>query len=370
MSNTPVISLSRRTRRTPFTDRVDQNGVKGYTVYNRMLLPTFFESMEADYHHLKNHVQVWDVACERQVEVKGPDAARLMQLLTPRDLNKIKLDQCFYIPVVDKNGGMLNDPVTLKHGDNHWWISIADSDLLFWVKGIATGLGLDVEVTEPDVSPLGVQGPKSDTLMERVFGAEIHDIKFFRHKKLAFKGHKFTVARSGYSKQGGFEIYVDGSEFGEPLWDALFEAGEDLNVRAGCPNLIERVEAGLLSFGNDMTNEHTPGECGLDKFFSQTAAHNCIGSEAILAEIKMGSKRKIRSIAIDGEPLSPCRDPWPAFVGGRSIGQITSAAWSPDFNTNVAIGMVDKKHWDAGNKLDVQTPDGMRTGTVQASSFI
>ena len=370
MTNSPIISLSRRTRRTPFTDRVDQNGVKGYTVYNRMMLPTFFESMEADYHHLKNHVQVWDVSCERQVEVKGPDASRLMQILTPRDLNRIKPDQCFYIPVVDKNGGMLNDPVTLKHGDNHWWISIADSDLLFWVKGIATGMELDVEVIEPDVSPLGVQGPKSEALMERVFGTEIHEIKFFRHRKLAFKGHKFTVARSGFSKQGGFEIYMDGAHRGEPLWDALFKAGEDLNVRAGCPNLIERVEAGLLSFGNDMTNEHTPAECGLDKFFSKTAARNCIGSEAMLAEIKYGPQRQIRSIAIDGDPLRPCRDPWPVFVSGQSVGQITSAVWSPDFKTNVAIGMIGKNHWDTGNKIEVQTPDGMRTGTIQEKSFI
>jgi dimethylsulfoniopropionate demethylase len=368
--NNPVLSVSRRTRRTPFTARVEQNGVKGYTVYNRMLLPTFFESMEADYHHLKNNVQVWDVACERQVEIKGQDAARLVQLLTPRNLAKIKDDQCFYIPVVDKNGGMLNDPVTLKHADDHWWISIADSDLKLWVNGVATGMGLNVEISEPDVSPLAVQGPKSDTLMERVFGDEVHEIKFFRHRKLSFNGRKFTVARSGYSKQGGYEIYVEGSEYGEPLWDALFAAGQDLNVRAGCPNLIERVEAGLLSYGSDMTIKNTPAECGLGNFVSKIAARECIGSDAILNEIKNGPKRQIRSISIDGDPLKPCRDPWPVSVDGQSVGHISSGVWSPDFKTNVSIGMIDKNHWDAGNNVQVNTPDGIRSGVVKATSFI
>lgn len=370
MGNSPFLSVSRRTRSTPFTTRVEQNGVQGYTVYNRMLLPTFFESMEADYHHLKSHVQIWDVACERQVEVKGRDASRLMQLLTPRNLKKIKDDQCYYIPVVDGNGGMLNDPVTLKHADDHWWISIADSDLMFWVKGVATGMGLDVDISEPDVSPLGVQGPKADELMARVFGDDIHDIKFFRHMKLPFKGRDYTVARSGYSKQGGFEIYVDGAENGEPLWDALFAVGEDLNVRAGCPNLIERVEAGLLSYGNDMTDENTPIECGLGGFVSKIAAKECIGGPAILTEIKNGPKQQIRSIAVDGDPLKPCRDPWVLSVDGTPVGQITSAVWSPGFKTNVAIGMVNRENWDAGTKVQVQTPDGIRTGIIQEKSFI
>jgi dimethylsulfoniopropionate demethylase len=370
MNDTPVLSLSRRTRRTPFTSRVEASGVNGFTVYNRMLLPTVFEGMEADYHHLKNHVQVWDVACERQVEIKGPDATPLVQFLTPRNLKKIKDDQCLYIPVVDNNGGMLNDPVAIKHTDNHWWISIADSDLLLWVKGVATGMKFDVTVKEPDVSPLGVQGPKSDQLMERVFGKTVRDIQFFRHAKLEFEGRRFTVARSGYSKQGGFEIYVDGGQYGEALWDALFKAGEDLNVKAGCPNLIERVEAGLLSYGNDMTVNSTPIQCGLGRFVSKIAARDCIGGSAILAELKSGPTRQIRSIAIDGDPLKPCRDPWSMSKNGKSVGKITSAVWSPDFKTNVAIGMVDKNHWEPGNTVEIQTFDGPRTGVVQATSFI
>jgi len=335
-----------------------------------MLLPTVFETFEADYHHLKKHVQIWDVACERQVEIKGSDASKLVQMLTPRNLEKMGEDQCYYIPVVDENGGMLNDPVAVKHGDDRWWISLADSDLMLWVKGLAAGRGLNVDIFEPDVSPLAIQGPKSDDLMTRVFGEDIRDLKFFRHRKISFNGKDHIIARSGYSVQGGFEIYVDGSENGEPLWDALFEAGQDLNVRAGCPNIIERIEGGLLSYGNDMTIENTPYECGLGRFCKGEAAKECIGAEALQKELQDGPNRQIRGIAISGKTIPPCRTPWPLFnAGGDRIGQVTSAAWSPDLNTNIAIAMVDKSDWAIGTKLTVKAPDENRDCEVRKLPF-
>ena len=366
-----ALSISRRTRSTPFTRRVTESGVKAYTIYNRMLLPTVFESVEADYHHLKKHVQVWDVACERQVEVKGPDATELVQMLTPRNLKKMKDDQCYYIPVVDDKGGMLNDPVAVKHSDTRWWISLADSDLLYWIKGLAVGRQMNVDIFEPDVSPLAIQGPKSDALMARLFGEDIHNIKFFRHRKITFADQEFTIARSGYSVQGGFEIYVEGTQYGEPLWDALFEAGQDLNVKAGCPNLIERIEGGLLSYGNDMTQANTPYEAGLGKFCKGGAAIGCIGSEALQQERENGPKRQIRGVSISGTPLVPCRSPWPILDNnGHFVGQITSAIWSPDLKTNIAIGMVDKMQWDIGTQLTAMSPEGSRDCVVQKLPFI
>lgn len=366
-----LLSRSRRLRETPFSAGVKDQGVTAYTVYNRMLLPTVFQDIEADYHHLKRHVQVWDVSCERQVEILGPDATRLMQRLTPRNLANIAADQCYYVPIVDQNGGMLNDPVAIKHGEDRWWISIADSDLLLWVKGLALGLGLNVEVFEPDVSPLAVQGPKADVLMARVFGEEVRDIRFFRHKRLGFQDTTFLVARSGYSKQGGFEIYVEDGRYGMPLWDALFAAGEDLDVRAGCPNAIERIESGLLSYGNDMTMENSPLECGLGKFCN--LAHDdrnqevSIGKAALQQEMSNGLKQQIRPIAIAGDKITPPTAAWPLVKDGKRVGQVTSAVWSPDFQTNVAIGMVVAEHWDAGTEMELQTPEGMRSAVVQGA---
>ena len=365
-----LISPSRRLRRTPFSDGVEGAGVKAYTVYNRMLLPTVFESVEFDYHHLKSAVQIWDVAVERQVELRGPDAAKLMQMLTPRDLRGMLPGRCFYVPIVDETGGMLNDPVAVKLADDRWWISIADSDLLLWVKGLANGYRLDVLVDEPDVSPLAVQGPKADELMARVFGDAVRAVKFFRFGMFEFQGRSLVVARSGYSKQGGYEIYVEGSDIGMPLWNALFEAGKDLDVRAGCPNLIERIEGGLLSYGNDMTDDNTPHECGLGRFCDTHAAIGCIGRDALLRVAKEGPIQQLRPIEIAGANVPGCDRVWPIIADGKRVGQVTSAAWSPDFDTNVAIGMVRMTHWDAGTAVQVQAPDGLRDAVVREEFWL
>ncbi|MEP0940583.1 MAG: dimethylsulfoniopropionate demethylase [Rhizobiaceae bacterium] len=365
-----MLSPSRRLRRTPFSEGVEAAGVKAYTVYNHMLLPTVFRSVQEDYHHLKNAVQVWDVSCERQVEVRGPDAARLIQLLTPRDLRSMLPGQCYYMPIVDETGGMLNDPVVVKLAEDRWWISIADSDLLYWIKGLAYGYRLDVLVDEPDVSPLAIQGPKSDDLMAAVFGDKVRDIRFFRFMQLEFQGKYLVVARSGYSKQGGFEIYVEDSEIGMPLWNALMEAGKSMDVHAGCPNGIERVEGGLLSYGNDMTDDNTPHECGLGKFCNTQTAIGCIGRDALLRVAKEGPVKQVRAIDIQGDPVPNCDRYWQMTANGKPVGLVSSAAWSPDFSTNVAIGMVRMTHWDAGTEVVVNTPDGPREATVHEDFWI
>ncbi len=363
------LSTSRRVRPTPFTPGVEAAGVKGYTVYNRMRLPTVFRTVVEDYHHLKNAVQVWDVSVERQIELRGPDAAKLMQMLTPRDLRGMLPGQCYYVPIVDETGGMLNDPVALKLAEDRWWISIADSDLLLWVKGLAYGFRLDVLVDEPDVSPLAVQGPLADDLMARVFGEAVRSIKFFRFGWFDFQGTSMAVARSGYSKQGGFEIYCDGSHNGMPLWNALFEAGKDLDVHAGCPNLIERIEGGLLSYGNDMTRHNTPHEAGLGRFCSTQTAIGCVGRDALLRVAKEGPTQQVRAISIDGD-IPALDEVWPLMAGEKRVGQVTSAAASPDFKTGVAIGMVRMTHWDEGTTLRVETEDGPRDAVVHENFWI
>jgi dimethylsulfoniopropionate demethylase len=365
----PILAISRRTRSTPFTPRVEAAGVQSYTVYNHMLLPTAFRSVEADYRHLKTHVQVWDVGCERQVEVKGPDAKRLVQIMTPRDLSKAQVGQCLYAPLVDAAGGLINDPVILKLADDRFWLSVADSDVLLWTKGLAFGRGLDVEVSEPDVWPLAIQGPKAEALVSRVFGDEVRGIGFFRFRTLAFRGHPLIVARSGWSKQGGFEIYLDRADLGLALWDACMTAGADLDVGPGCPNLIERIESGLLSYGNDMTIANNPLECGLDKYCQFDSAISCIGSDALRRIAGEGVARKIMGLRLEGVAPPACVGPWPVHVQSKQVGSVSSAAYSPDFGANLAFAMLDRGHWAPGSVVEVDTPAGTRRGTISPLPF-
>ncbi len=364
--NPPRLQVSRRQRATPYTSRVEALGVSGFSVVNHTILPKGFgRSEQEDYLHLRQHVQLWDVGCERQVEIAGPDAARLAQWLTPRDLRDMRPGQCRYAPLVDERGGMLNDPVILKLADDRFWLSIADADIGLWARGLAVGRELDVAIDEPDVWPLAVQGPKADRLAARVFGDAVREIDFFRFAWLEFDGHPYLVARSGYSRQGGFEVYVDGFDRGAPLWDALWNAGQDLDLAPGYPNLIERIEGGLLSYGNEMTRVNNPFECNLDKYCRIDGAIDFIGRDALAEIARSGPARRVRGVVFDGAPCPPCRAPWPLAVDGVRAGAITSAAFSPRFERNVALAMVERGFWEPGTRVDVGCgDDGARSGFI------
>ena len=352
-----ILSISRRTRSTPFTSRVEAAGVIGYTVYNHMLLPTVFDTVENDYRHLCQQVQVWDVSCERQVEITGPDSKRLIQLMTPRDISRTAIGQGLYAPLCDETGGIINDPIAIKLADDHWWLSIADSDVKLWAKGLARGYGLDVNISEPDIWPLAVQGPKAEELVARVFGEQVRNIRFFRSLMLDFQGTEMMVARSGYSKQGGFEIYLNNADLAEPLWDELFRLGEDLNVRAGGPNLIERIESGLLSYGNDMTDAHNPFECGLDAYIDLDAKIESLSLPALRAIAGNHENLLVGLIfdqlmEIDGDEIT--------FEGDR-VGNISSHAWSPRYSKHLAMAMMKRDYLAHHSTVDVNGISGSIT---------
>ena len=313
---------------------------------------------------------MWDVAAQRQVELRGPDAGRLVQYLTPRNLSKTRVGQGRYVPLCDYDGWVINDPVLLKLADDLYWLSVADSDIHLWAAAIGQEKGWDVAVSEPDVSPLAIQGPKSEDVAAKLFGEHIRNFKYFGFAETDLNGIPLVLARSGWSKQGGFEIYMPDTALGMPLWNALMEAGQDLDVRAGCPNGIERIEGGLLSYGNDMDDDNTPHECGLGRFCNTQTAIGCGGRDALLRVSKEGPVKQVRPISIHGEAVPPSDRAWPIYGNGKKVGAITSAAWSPDFETNVAIGMVRMTHWDSGTKVEVETTDGMRDATVLEEFWI
>ena len=379
MSKNIKLNMSRRIRRTPYTNRVEQHGVSDFTVVNHMLLPKGFKNtVEEDYLHLSKEVQMWDVSCQRQVQICGPDAAKLIQKLTPRSIKDMTIGKCFYIPMLNENAGMINDPVLLKLDDDMFWISIADSDILLWAKGLALGLNLNVMIEEPDVFPLAIQGPKSEELMVSIFGDEIKKIKFFNFRVIDFEGTKQIIARSGYSKQDGFEIYFkvhenyfDKVEMGEKLWDTIWEAGKKFNISPGCPNLIDRIEAGLMSYGNDFTGENNPLECNLEKYCKADASHDFIGKQALTKIQSEGIIQKMRGIIFDGAPCAATGQPLKIFSkDNKRIGQITSGIFSPRIKKNIGLSMILKDYWNVGNEVIIETLDGeKRNGTITSLPF-
>lgn len=362
------LNMSRRIRRTPYTDRVEQAGVRGFSVVNHMLLPKAFQrSVEEDYWHLREHVQIWDVSCQRQVQIAGPDAERLVQLMTPRNIANAKVGDCYYIPIVDHQGGMINDPVMLKISDDRFWLSIADSDVLLYAMGLAIGMGLDARINEPDVSPLAVQGPKAEDLMVSLFGEDIRQVGFFKFARFDFQGTSQVIARSGYSRQGGFEIYLDDGALGPALWDTIWEAGQSFDISPGCPNLIERIEGGLFSYGNEMTRDNNPIELGLGKFCALDGSVDFVGLEALQKIQAEGASREIRGLKFNGDRVPTCSTPWPVLVGDRQIGQITSGIWSPRLKVNIGLSMIDCSYWDIGQEVRIKTPEtDPRVGEIVA----
>lgn len=363
-----LLSVTKRTRATPYSRRVEAAGVKAYTVYNHMLLPSLFRTAEEDYWHLCEHVQVWDVAAERQVEVVGPDAAKLVQLMTPRDLSKQVVLQGKYAPICDAQGRILNDPIVIKLAEDRWWLSLADSDVKFFAKGLAQGYGMNVDVFEPDVSPLAVQGPKAEELCARVFGEEVRSIRFFYGKMLPWRGEHIYVARSGWSHQGGFEIYLHDSALGEALWDDLFEKGADLNVGAGSPHGVERLEATLLSYGTDMNEHETPFECGLDSYLNLNADIDSLSLPA-LRELADQQTKKLMGVIfnepVDLSGLHNLEGGYDLLVRGERVGEVRSQAWSYRYQKHMMFVMFDLAYV---RLHDVITVDG-KDGTIHPLSL-
>ena len=365
------LSMSRRIRRTPYTNKVEECGVTGFTVVNHMLLPKAFKnSVEEDYWHLKSHVQIWDVSCQRQVQITGPDSEKLVQLMTPRLIKNMNEGKCLYIPIIDENAGMINDPVLLKLENNRFWISIADSDVMLWAKGVAISSNLKVKIIEPEVYPLAIQGPKAENLLASIFGEKIRSIKFFNFDKFDFLGKKQIIARSGYSREDGFEIYFEGYESGEALWDTIWNAGKEFNISPGCPNLIDRIEAGLMSYGNDFTRENNPYECNLGGYLKDLS-HDFIGKPALEKIIKEEINQQIRGVIFGENPCPPCSEPFPVLsANGEKIGQITSAIYSPRIKKNIGLSMIVKDYWNKGQELLIETPDGKkRKGIITSLPF-
>jgi len=354
MYKTSKVVFSPRVRKSPYFNSTIKYGAQAYSVYNHMYMPISYKGTIQDYKNLLNSVQLWDVGVERQIQIKGPDAEALSQFLTPRNIKKCAIGQAMYTPLLDFEGGFLNDPVMLRLDDNHYWFSVSDGDSLLWAQGIAAGYKFDVEIDEPDVSPLQVQGPDSAKLMSKVFGNWVNDLGFYRFKQVTHQGIPMVIARMGYSRELCYELFLQDGSKGNELWELLWEAGQEFKISAGGPNIILRLEGGILSYLADIDRSNNPYEVGLD-WLVDFSKDNFNGRRALIKEKEKGSNWRLVKLDIEGNKTAASSYIYANEKNNKSeIGFITSAAWSPICKQNIALGTVRTPHGNPGESLWVE----------------
>ena len=357
-------------RKSPYFESTVKWGATGFSVYNHMYIPRDFGSPEQNFWNLIEKAILCDVAVERQVEITGPDAYKFTQLLTPRNLSKLSIGQCKYVLITNNDGGILNDPVLLRLGENHFWLSLADSDILLWAQGVAVNSGLNVRIKEPDVSPLQLQGPTSGEIMAKLFGNNIKDLKYYWLKEYDLDGIPLIVSRTGWSSELGYEIYLRDSNRGNELYEKIMEAGKDHGLKPGHTSSIRRIEGGMLSYHADADINTNPFELGLDRLVNLDNEVNFIGKEALRKIKKVGVKRKQVGLELDCKPLNgPNTTFWSIHNDGKKIGKVTSAVYSPRLKKNIALAMVEINQSEIGNKLKVNAGDGEISCVVVQKPF-
>ena len=346
-------------RKSPFFDATIEWGATGFSVYNHMYIPRDFGDAEQNFWNLVNEAILCDVSVERQVEISGPDAARFVQFLTPRDLSQMKVGQCKYILITNQDGGLLNDPVLLKLADDRFWISLADSDILLWAQGVAVNTDYDVNIFEPDASPLQLQGPKSRDIMVKLFGESILDLKYYWHREYKWNGISLIVSRTGWSSELGYEIFLTDHTMGNELWNHIMLIGEPLGLKPGHTSSIRRIEGAMLSYHADADISTNPFELGLDRLVNIDSSQEFIGKKALVKIRTEGVDKTQVGLVIECDPLGgPNTKFWPVKKGEQKVGKVTSAVYSPRLKKNIALAMLSVKSIDKSIKFQVETSHG------------
>ena len=358
MYNTSKVVFSPRVRKSPYFNSTIKYGATAFSVYNHMYMPVTYDGTLEDYKKLLDGVQLWDVGVERQVQIKGPDAESLAQFLTPRNIKNCSIGQAMYAPLTDFKGNLINDPVMLRVDEDCYWFSVSDGDLLLWAQAIAAGYKFEVEVDEPDVSPLQVQGPNSIKLMTKVFGDWINDLSFYRFKEINHEGIPMVIARMGYSKELCYELFLQDHSKGDELWEILWQAGQEFNISPGSPNIILRLEGGILSYLADIDRTNNPYEVGLDRMVDLDQDDDFIGKDALREICLKGPEKKLIGAEIHGDPLTIFNaEHWPVFINNKNVGSMNAMVYSPRLNKNICYTILDIEHATSGQEITISAPD-------------
>ena len=368
--NFAQFSFGTQVRKSPYSDAALRWGAKGFSVYNHMYIPRDFGDPRQNFWYLVNDAILCDVSVERQVQIKGPDAAKFTQFLCCRDLSKCQVGQCKYVLITDQDGGIINDPILLKLAEDHFWLSIADSDVLLWARGVAVNSGMDVDISEPDVSPLQLQGPKSRDVLRAAFGDAPTELKYYRFMEFDWDGVPLIISRTGWSSELGYEIFLRDGTQGEKLWEHLMAVGGPLGLKPGHTSSIRRIEAGMLSYHADMTLANNPYEMGMGRLVDLDMEADFISKAALTLIKERGVSQQLVGLEIDGAPFVGSNDFfWPVLKEGVKVGTVTSAIYSPRLQKNIALAMISIDLTASGRVLQVDKLSETRACTVVPIPF-
>lgn len=364
------LSFGTQIRKSPYTDAALRWGAVEFSVYNHMYIARDFGDRVQNFWNLVNEAILCDVGVERQVEITGPDAARFTQYLCCRDLSTCQVGQCKYVLITDQDGGIINDPILLKLGENHFWLSIADSDVLLWAKGVAVNAGMDVQIDEPDVSPLQLQGPKSRDILRAAFGDAPAELKYYWFMEYDWDGVPLVISRTGWSSELGYEIFLRDGSKGDELWDYLMQIGEPLGLHPGHTSGIRRIEAAMLSYHADMSLHNNPFELGMERLVDLDMEADFVSKAALKRIREQGVTQLFVGLEIGGDPLVGANEEhWPLTRDGKTIGYVTSAIHSPRLEKNIALAMVARDCADLGTRMAVEMGSETRNCEVVPKPF-
>ena len=354
-----LIGIGTRIRKSPYYDSDLKYGVTGFTVYNKMYLPTGFSSPEKEYESLINDVTFGDFAAERQIEINGPDAYAFVRYVQPRNLEKCEIGSCKYILLTDQDGGIINDACLLRLEENKFWISPGDGDVILWLQGIAINSGMDISIHEPDVSPLQISGPKSGKLIQKLFNGEHDDLGYYKAKQTSLDDIPMVIARTGWSGELSYELYLQDRKKGNKLFELVYEAAQEFNGRVIAPNGIRTIEGGILSYGGDFGREHNPFTIGLGRLVDVDQDIDFIGKEALKRIKEKGPSEKLVGLELEGDPIIKAPENfWPLNNNDKKVGRLSRAFFSPRLKKNIGLAIVETDFAGEGTELSVESPNG------------
>ena len=353
--------ISTRVRKSPYWHLAVEAGCWRATVYNRIYHPRGYVRPEkggamVEYKAIKNHVTMWNVAVERQIRVKGPDALKFTNYVITRDASRIEVMHGKYVILCNSKGGVLNDPILLRVAEDEFWFSLSDSDIMFFLQGVNHDKSFNVTIDEIDVCPVQIQGPKSVDLMADLVGDAVRDIPYYGLMEAKVGGRDCIISQTGFTGEKGYEIYLkDATKYADDMWNAVLEAGKKHQLMVIAPAHHRRIQAGILSWGQDMDNEHNPFQCNLGYQVSLSGKGewdkkgDYIGRKVLeemkndLKDGKKPFKLQLVGLEFSGKPvLDFATDFWPILniESQEPVGFVTSPWYHPDKKTNIAMGYV------------------------------